>query len=898
MTSLVSDPTTCSVSSIETTTLTSNPSSTSSLSDDSTSPLSSPKDSKDYSAPDTLSPSIDDTSLTDDSHTDITDATALPDPSDSVAIPQSPEFSKTIYKFDFKPTPDPSYKVDWSSLCAIESRLVSEDQDAKLFVDQCNLKNKEDWDDYSLPVWSVSKLRSIIANSKNLPFNDIPNLPSINYDDPELSLWSALISDYRAVAQHIPKYASMMVRSGIPPALRGHAWKAMAESSSPTLESLYDSLAAEWTPFVKIIGRDLNRTFPEIKMFREKGGYGQMKLGRVLRAYSAYDIQVGYCQGLTFLAGPLLLHMDDRSAFCTLIQLMEDYDLRSMFTADMAGLQLRMYQFESLFSEQLPELYDYFKSLNVNNIYASQWFLSFFAVTCPLSMLVRIFDLVFSEGAIPTLMRVALAVLGRNQSVVMEFDDDEQILQHMLGRSIWDKYRLDADLLITDVSAVHVCTNQRLVDLETEFNEGGRPHMTNNTNSYTKPTPLDSSKRSASVASTGTTRSTSTSNTTSTTTITSANAPSAASAAPINNVAAYFTQFPWLKWQAPATPTTPTTTFGSNPVRPMSPAAAHSEPDLSATNYDRSRFSIASFDSLSTANSGSASSIVSFDSVGNRNSRVYGHQSSASSFTSYEAISSSASSVSSKNPPAQPTNSAKLVATLEENQLLKDKVSSLTAEIEKLRFELQQRERLSRVVEEERKEAQVSDVESSSGTSKTPVEHVCSSCEKLRLELALAKTNETLANAEMEELRHNLAKSKSTIATLSGNAGSASSNSSTATFPSSSSQKRAPSGTHTARRSIIVNCSNNFIDSKTPISLSPVPPRSGKSFHQSTSSDISSISSNQSNHLSPACSTIDESLASKDDDTVVVSQPVAGDAALDDKASVMSPSHSKGWSIW
>lgn len=145
-----------------------------------------------------------------------------------------------------------------------------------------------------------------------MPFHDIPNLPNVNYDDSELSLWAALIADYRSVAQKIPKYASMMVRSGIPPALRGHAWKAMAESASPTLESLYDSLAAEWTPFVKIIGRDLNRTFPEIKMFREQGGPGQLKLGRVLRAYSAYDIQVGYCQGLTFLAGPLLLHMDDK----------------------------------------------------------------------------------------------------------------------------------------------------------------------------------------------------------------------------------------------------------------------------------------------------------------------------------------------------------------------------------------------------------------------------------------------------------------------------------------------------------------------------------------------------------------------------------------------------------
>ena len=48
--------------------------------------------------------------------------------------------------------------------------------------------------------------------------------------------------------------------------------------------------------------------------------------------------------------------MDDRDAFCVLVKLMEDYELRTMFTADMAGLQLRMYQFENLFAERLPRL--------------------------------------------------------------------------------------------------------------------------------------------------------------------------------------------------------------------------------------------------------------------------------------------------------------------------------------------------------------------------------------------------------------------------------------------------------------------------------------------------------------------------------------------------------------
>ncbi|CAN6633627.1 hypothetical protein TRVA0_014S01090 [Trichomonascus vanleenenianus] len=305
--------------------------------------------------------------------------------------------------------------------------------------------------------------------ASNAPFLDIPRLPMLQLDDTELKFWAATIADYRVVATRCPKYLTTMVRSGIPPALRGKTWKSMAEAWSATFESLYDSLAAEWTPFVKIIGRDLNRTFPEIRLFQKKNGKGQNMLGRVLRAYSAYDMQVGYCQGLTFLAGPLLLHMSDKDAFCVLVRLMEDYDLRSMFTADMTGLQLRMYQFESLLRSYLPELNAHFMDLGVNSIYASQWFLSFFAVTCPLSMLVRIYDLVFAEGAIATIMRVALAVLERNQKVLLQFEDEEDVLQHLLGRQLWDVYAFDADLLVTDVSSIHCAALQDLDALEADY---------------------------------------------------------------------------------------------------------------------------------------------------------------------------------------------------------------------------------------------------------------------------------------------------------------------------------------------------------------------------------------------------------------------------------------------
>lgn len=58
-----------------------------------------------------------------------------------------------------------------------------------------------------------------------------------------------------------------------------------------------------------MIQRDINRTFPAHDYFKEAGGLGQDSLYRMSKAYAVYDSEVGYCQGLSFLAATLLLHV-------------------------------------------------------------------------------------------------------------------------------------------------------------------------------------------------------------------------------------------------------------------------------------------------------------------------------------------------------------------------------------------------------------------------------------------------------------------------------------------------------------------------------------------------------------------------------------------------------------
>ena len=70
---------------------------------------------------------------------------------------------------------------------------------------------------------------------------------------------------------------------------------------------------------------------------------------------------MGYCQGLSFLAASLLLHvrycgydglrylqLDEATAFSTLVKIMYDYGLRELFKPGFETLHLRFYQLDRL----------------------------------------------------------------------------------------------------------------------------------------------------------------------------------------------------------------------------------------------------------------------------------------------------------------------------------------------------------------------------------------------------------------------------------------------------------------------------------------------------------------------------------------------------------------------
>ncbi|KAF9184179.1 GTPase-activating protein [Haplosporangium sp. Z 11] len=272
-------------------------------------------------------------------------------------------------------------------------------------------------------------------------------------EDVDWDYWGSLMHDYNGVVKKNPKQLTQMIQKGIPPALRGVIWQLLAKSKDGQLEASYAELLKDTSSHEKQIQRDMSRTFPNHEYFQAEG-LGQESLFNVVKAYSLYDTEVGYCQGLSFVVGPLLLNMPDEEAFCVLVRMMSSYEMRGHYTPDMNMLQLRLYQFEQLMEETVPLIFKHFQNQGIRStMYASQWFMTLFAYKFPLDLVFRVYDILFVEG-IESLLRFAIALLKANHDKILNHDFETLI--EFLKNGLFEPYMNNPCLFVQDAYRVKV----------------------------------------------------------------------------------------------------------------------------------------------------------------------------------------------------------------------------------------------------------------------------------------------------------------------------------------------------------------------------------------------------------------------------------------------------------
>lgn len=81
---------------------------------------------------------------------------------------------------------------------------------------------------------------------------------------------------------------------------------------------------------VSIIETDIPRTFPMLGFFKVGGVYYD-HLQRILEAFTMYRPDIGYVQGMSYVAATLLLYMDEHSAFVTFCNMITKYPIMPFY---------------------------------------------------------------------------------------------------------------------------------------------------------------------------------------------------------------------------------------------------------------------------------------------------------------------------------------------------------------------------------------------------------------------------------------------------------------------------------------------------------------------------------------------------------------------------------------
>ncbi|MEQ2164360.1 TBC1 domain member 1, partial [Goodea atripinnis] len=215
----------------------------------------------------------------------------------------------------------------------------------------------------------------------------------------------------------------------VPRQHRGEIWRFLSEqyllqqtvpSRPPSNPTPYKELLKQLTSQQHAILIDLGRTFPTHPYFQAQLGAGQLSLFNILKAYSLLDPEVGYCQGLSFIAGVLLLHMGEEDAFNMLKFLMFDVGLRKQYRPDMIILQIQMYQLSRLLHDYHRDLHSHLEQQEIGpSLYATPWFLTLFASHFPLGFVARVFEVIF---------KVALSLLSSHKPLILQHDSLESIV--------------------------------------------------------------------------------------------------------------------------------------------------------------------------------------------------------------------------------------------------------------------------------------------------------------------------------------------------------------------------------------------------------------------------------------------------------------------------------------
>ncbi|XP_073328473.1 uncharacterized protein [Pagrus major] len=275
------------------------------------------------------------------------------------------------------------------------------------------------------------------------------------------------------------------VRMGIPPSLRGRVWKCLltidslretsdfnyekclSEVRGPLVDlgvSEYGILSAITTlsetqndldlnqqqpssgpeptysvddiTLFRQIALDLQRSFPTHRSLMGESPEaieGQAKLFRVLIAFAKYSPQVGYSQGMSYIAAVLLMQLAEEEAFWALTALLDKPKyLAELFDLSLTKVQHQVKVFDQFLKHRKPKLSQHLESVGVLSVhFVMPWFLTLFSSLPCWDSVLAVWDLIILHG-LSAVFRTALTIMELLEPRLMDLNDEGAVLPLLL----------------------------------------------------------------------------------------------------------------------------------------------------------------------------------------------------------------------------------------------------------------------------------------------------------------------------------------------------------------------------------------------------------------------------------------------------------------------------------
>ncbi|KAG5896769.1 hypothetical protein JTB14_008345 [Gonioctena quinquepunctata] len=244
------------------------------------------------------------------------------------------------------------------------------------------------------------------------------------------------------------------VYKGIPNSLRTEAWckllqveKVKKENKGKYFEMM--KLARKYSTDARQIDSDVNRQFREHLHYRERYSIKQQSLFNVLTAYAMYNSEVGYCQGMSGLAGVLLMYMDEEDAFWAVHILLTSpkYAMHGLYKEGFPKLTRFLAHHDRILTKLLPKVKKHFDKHGLDAIlYSLKWFFVCFIERVPFNLCLRIWDIYLFDGE-RVITAMAYTILKLHKRQLLKLNDMDSIVNFVQVK-LYKDFLYDEDSVI------------------------------------------------------------------------------------------------------------------------------------------------------------------------------------------------------------------------------------------------------------------------------------------------------------------------------------------------------------------------------------------------------------------------------------------------------------------